>query len=269
MKIIKVLDGIVISDRKAKGQQERTLFIDENIGVEMADLNLSIDPVSVIDSMFDISGNQARANAQYQASETQRYYDNQWRMQQENRRRYEWRKEHDRADTYLQRLVEDAQKAGISPTVALGGSGYSPAMINVPSGQGGRVSGTYQRMSLPEARISASLVNKAKIDELASYHGARGISADADYKRLQAENLRNEFKQKWNRDGTPKMSGRGSLYVPFVDNIDEAKTWYDQGLVPMLNPDMNVELLETVGTGYWLRPRGETFEPAFMNNFTR
>lgn len=111
------------------------------------DYGVSLDPLGAADAIFDISGNQERADQQFAVSEQQRKLDNAYRTQATARsERYYW--ENVRRDkTKLQTLVADAKKAGISPLAALGSPGATPISLNMPSGQGGRVAGTYNRES--------------------------------------------------------------------------------------------------------------------------
>lgn len=140
------------------------------------DLDIGVNPFAAVDAVFDISGNQSRADQQIAHSEQQRYLDNRYRTEQDilNRQRYEEQKQ--RQDTYLTRLAKDAKVAGISLNAALGGPGYSPVNVSLPAGQGGRVSGTYQRGS------SASILNAMQLRT--SLAVAKKTEAEADSAKI-------------------------------------------------------------------------------------
>lgn len=181
-------------------------------------------------------------------TEAQRKIDNAFREKQfTTQEQWNTRKWNDR-NTVLQRLKQDAGKAGVSMLAALGGQGQSPQNISMPVGQGGRVSGNYQRQSAPEAKITATFM--------------RNQALDTDMKEIERElrMLDLLFKNKQYQDFlNPVEPQYPKLYLRGKNNYDEAVQMLKEGDFPYNNPDMNLEMPESVGGYYFTKPRPEGF----------
>lgn len=129
---------------------------------------LMVDPLGTADAIFDLSGNQERADQAYQTGEAQRKLDNAYRTQATARAEKHYYEAVRRDKNKLQTLVADAKKAGISPALAMGSPGATPISFNMPSGQGGRVAGTYTRESAFKGvtQIQRNLEKKTHLDNL-------------------------------------------------------------------------------------------------------
>lgn len=182
----------------------------------------------------------------WQASESQRALDNSWRtkMYWEDLRRYQ--KSIDRDDNKIQRLAADARKAGVSTMAALGGSAQSPAHISMPAGQGGRVSGNYQRNSGAQLSLTMDMLKKSKyeanIEELKYY----SLLAD-----VRSKNRR------WNQEIGLLPPDEKNVYIEANDNYEQATQWIKEGKFVAVNPDLNLEMPESVGGYYFAKPRPE------------
>lgn len=111
-------------------------------------IGITLNPFQLADDIFDFSGNQSRDQTRIDNSETQRRLDNEWRQKYFNEQKAQLFTERRRADDFLTRRAKDAKNAGISLLASMGGGSYSPQNIQMPQGQGGRVSGTYRSRSL-------------------------------------------------------------------------------------------------------------------------
>lgn len=217
-------------------------------------VNLSIDPVAAADAVFDISGTQsanrrAEARNEYWKQMDYRMDADKWRTSQL------WRiEDQKRADSSLQRLINDAQKAGISPNAALGVGGSAPISAQIPMGQGGRASGTYQRRSPFESIASMSIAAKSASDIALS----KKYEAEAFAAHWRGMNEQAEFFTPTKLPPIPGQEPRSSLpnlYIPVNNNYDEA---VNMGF-PVLNPDLNFEMNESVGSYYFFKPRPEGY----------
>lgn len=215
-------------------------------------LDIVLDPIGTLDAVFDFSGNQARADQQIAYSEEQRLLDNQYRARQERSYEQNLARERQRQDEYLQRLAVDAQKAGISLLSALGNPGATPMSLGMPSGQGGRVAGTYKRTPLPAMKAAYSVGQK--YDEADRYHGARLTQNQADYWYWKSKQVEGNFNSSFGNDPDPKGE-YPSLYIKAIDNSEEAMKWYEDGYWPANNPMLNLEYPESIGGYYYAKPR--------------
>jgi len=151
-------------------------------------------------------------------------------------------------------LAKDAKNAGISLMAALGSGGASPVNISMPSGQGGRVSGNYQRPTLPGIQATAD-TTPSKVQHLQT------LSLEEDVRGKRLDNaIRNlNWQEKYNQIynvGDPDLD---PLYVRLNNNYDEAAQWVTEGGFPVLNPNYNMEMNESVGSYYFFKPRPEGF----------
>lgn len=198
---------------------------------------------------------QARNDQVYQAR-----VDNRFRNKQfiENTRRYDL--DNYREDNRLRRIKKDAAAAGISTMAAMGLGGTTPSNIQMPVGQGGRVSGTYQRQSPVEARISMDMSRN-------SHNQALLIQAEADKATYEAWDMRNQYNLKWDHQtGLPRQQVEtiDPLYQRYLWNIEQARQWDADGYAVLPDPQAGIELPETVGFGYWSAPRVGAGEPSML-----
>lgn len=205
---------------------------------------------------FDLTSMLPNKNADRALSyqREQQIADNQFRnMAFQTQQEWNWRMWNDRKFS-LQNLVRDAAKAGISPLAALGSPGQSPMNITIPPGQGGRVAGTYSRKN-PVAIQAQAQIGAQTAAETAR---ASMYNAQADLYYWQARN----FEDKWTQGrydatipGRKEDRERESLYIKVKDNTPEASRWKSEGYVPLNNPNLNLEMPESIGGGYWAAPR--------------
>lgn len=201
-------------------------------------------------------GSGARQDRQINLSNQQAYKDNAFRENQAFKQEaWNWRMWDDRKFK-IQNLVQDAQKAGISPLAALGHSASSPMNISVPSGQGGRVSGTYQRGSPVQMQMSMAANKMAQGQAESVRLQNEGLSHDNVYKQTRNQIELLKLRQMNYGTGQNLME---PLYVPYRDNYDEASRWVEQGYFPIINPQANMEVNESVGSYYFFKPRPEGF----------
>lgn len=143
------------------------------------DYGINLNPVSAVDSILDFSGNKRRAeeqrardNARADRYERREVLDRLWNQQQyfESLRR---------DDSKLQRLVKDANAAGISPMAALGGPGAAPTNISIP-GQGGRAGGTYISKPYFDQNINKITEMSAMLNLAHTAKQIKKVDAEAD-----------------------------------------------------------------------------------------
>jgi len=207
-------------------------------------VSFNIDPVAIFDR---ISG---RDKDRYNDSNSQRLADNTYRTQQSLKQdEWNWRN-HRSSQTRIQSLVKDARAAGVSTLAALGAGGHSPANITVPAGQGGRVSGTYQRNS--PATVSVQPDGVDMLQRQQAHETLRGQRIDNVNRQLDT----NIKMLHWRQLSNPP-SDYPPMYMRGRNNYEEAQGWVHEGDFPYLNPDMNMEMPESVGGYYFFKPRPE------------
>lgn len=149
-----------------------------------------------------------------------------------------------------------ARRAGISPLAALGGAGYSPTNIQLPSGQSPVPSAN---MRSSGNKLSASIMLNAAEDKSALDKSQIDLNqTQAEYWQAKANEITNDnFKP-------PSESAAPNLYIKTTDNIKEAQQWKREGYHVTLNPDLNYEISESIGAAMWSRPllKGSTDNPA-------
>jgi hypothetical protein len=209
-------------------------------------VNIGLDPVGLLDTAFDISGNRARADRQWAASETQRTIDNQWRTKMFVDYNTKYHQALQREDNRLQRLVKDAKAAGLGPRAALGLSGYAPPNIAVPGQAGGRVGGV-TRTKLPS--MTVSMTPGQAYDDTVRFHQARLLQFQADKAYYDMATARDEYNGVLNEEVMP------GVWMRARDNREEAMRWYEEGYFPYVRPELNLETPESVGGYYFAVPR--------------
>jgi hypothetical protein len=192
---------------------------------------------------------QTRSDQLYQARGDNQFRNTQFRTQEE----WNWRKWNDRKNT-IKNIVEDARKAGVSTLAALGGTGSTIPSINIPVGQGGRVSGRYQSQTPLEMQVSLRTEAETRKENSQSNF----YDAQANFLNWKARQLQTEFYTPKPLAPLPQHDPAASvidpLYVRLQDNLSEAAKWVDQGYIPALNPDYNFELPEVTGQYYFSLP---------------
>lgn len=200
--------------------------------------SISLNPM---DFFTDKGDRQVRR--QWSASEQQRQSDNEFRNRSYAENKRQFQQIFHANQNRVQNLVKDARAAGVSPLAAMGAGGSSPMNISMPVGQGGRVSGNYSRNSAFQLKLQAST--------------GRLSEAQANKAEWQALRERNAYKKEMLEleDIINRVDENLKLYIPTVDNTDQARSWYEKGILPMVNPDLNLEAPETFGAYYHLSPR--------------
>lgn len=161
----------------------------------------------------------------------------------------EWRqREWDFKDKKIQTLVTDARRAGISPLAALGSAGTQAPSFNIPVGQGGRISGkerstiSYNPTQVKsEGQLYHEQLN-TQAATIANQNAATQSVIKTEMMRLELEKLREQ------------TSDIPNLYLKAYPNTDEAVEMIRQGYMPYLNPEMNFEMLETIGSYHYGKP---------------
>lgn len=179
----------------------------------------------------------------------QQNLDNQFRREQADLAE-EWRNiERQDRNTVIQRTVSDARRAGIGPLAAMGAAGSHASSYSVPVGQGGRVSGR----SRPSATLSFGAGDQRNDPLTEAITEKAQHDADIAGYKAEQEHIRsmNMYDERFNKSQSPMPN----VYLPAVDNIDQARDMIKQGLIPYLNPDLNLEMPEVVGGYYFGKPR--------------
>lgn len=144
----------------------------------------------------------------------------------------------------LQNLVRDAKKAGIGINAVLGSGGASPMQVNMPTGQGGRVSGNYGRNPVLNDVMKFQLEQQAKSSIL-----------DNNIKHEQWQKLQTErqilLKEYSDMFAPKSFDPRIGMYVPVYDNRDELTGRYGDTVTLFPNPDINLETPESLGMYYY------------------
>lgn len=213
-------------------------------------INLNFDPTDPFGRKADKRYQETR-----ESSEEQRRLDNIYRQQMRTEDHLRYNQARRDQLNRIQNLKVDAQKAGVSLMAALGSPGSSPAHVTMPAGQGGRAAGLYQRKSSPELLVSANLAAQSNIQ-------TESQKLDLQIKELQYFDLLVDVKRKnrsFNQDVglLPPQDSRPSVYVNAMDNYNQAVEWIEQGGFPILNPELNLEMPESVGGYYFAKPRPE------------
>ncbi len=159
----------------------------------------------------------------------------------------------------LTNLVADAKNAGISPLAALGQGGAAPISISMPSGQGGRVSGNYQRQG--KAEIQANIDVMSSLQKQLLTEQVRGANLDNQGKQHD-----NNYKL-WMLHEAHYPSNNPNVmqdfYQGYNTNYDEAQRDIARGETWVVNPDAGIQPNEFMGTYYHLKPYPEgTFNQA-------
>jgi hypothetical protein len=213
-------------------------------------VGISIDPTGIVEGAFDLSGNQKRADRAFSFNQAQSFRDERFRIDERDYSRQWAREERQRQDTRLQRLKADAEKAGIGINAALGIGGSAPVNIQFPRAQGGRAMGTYQRQSPVEGLMTFQLQQQAK----KSKYESDSEESRAELLRWQAALAQDEFYiQRAKHMGL--ISSDPNFYIRVHDNYSEAVDWISQGYQVTVNPELNMDLPETVGAYYHFKPR--------------
>lgn len=217
----------------------------------MADFGLSFNPIGAIDALTDFSGNQSRADRAYadQAAYNQR-------SEQLDNKKYQFSREQylqgmRRDDNKLQRLVADANKAGVSISTALGAAPSSPVQVSIP-GHGTRRAGTANAKAMPQSQMS---INPNSEQTEAQKHltvsALNQSRADADYAFYRMLNEKGRWeKSRADANALPELPNRYEFYR---DNTKEAIEHYQKGGY-VLPSGASMELPETLGGYNYFRP---------------
>jgi hypothetical protein len=211
---------------------------------------------------LDISGLFGGRDHGLEAQLRQAHIDNVFRGRQANLAE-SWRiREWNDRGNRIQRLAQDAKKAGVSTLAALGAGGSAPANITVPAGQGGRVSGVSQKRS-PSLSLNTNLLNQF----------TEKAELETDITRIKRDKAELDlWSHPFYEGGTVVLNNgeaishgeylRRKHQIPIENmfearrwNIEDAKKWHDDPeLVPMLKGS-SLEMPESIGGAYWVAPR--------------
>lgn len=205
-------------------------------------IGFNVNPFSFIETRSD------------RRAERQRNLDNEFRREQADLgEEWRWRSLHE-GRRGISNIVQDARRAGVSPLAALGAGGTTAPSFNIPTGQGGRVQGRkYGSMSIQTQR-NKELSHMEKLAEVTALDNAKNVEQFNSYRaareRLQYMNERLDWMRRVEgQEDLPKM------YKRAIDNTDEAVGWIRQGQFPYMNQDLNLEMPESVGGYYFVKPR--------------
>ena len=177
---------------------------------------ININPVAAADMLFDISGNQARADRA--AAETARL--NNMSIRAEQKRQFfaeqQWRDQKEMHRTRFQTLKADAEKAGMTVHQALGGAGSVPTGVSIP-GQGSRIApdartkelGNIMQLSIAKREHAGGEIAQNQIFE---------SSANAAYAHYRFLNEQMRYNEAINKD-PERLPNKYDLYN---DNTQEA-----------------------------------------------
>lgn len=206
---------------------------------------ISLDIGGLADSVFDFSGNQARADKQIAAQETwnratfgldqEKFWDSQDR----------YRKEYDYRQNQFQNLVRDANKAGISISTALGASGSSPISTSIPGHSGKTVAGnSYAKNYSGKAMMDMDVIGQSQKTLMYNQALEQQFQADLAYWNSKQAELDYNLST-----GSPYPK----KYQLYDDNIDEARKWIKNGgfVVPH---GASMELPESIGAYHFGKP---------------
>lgn len=238
--------------------------------------SIEFDPIQTLDTFFDISGNQRRAdqqiaqqnqyNARANFLDEQKFHHS--RLQYaESKARY--RRQMERDDNKLQRLVKDANAAGISISTALGAPGSTPISAQIPGmpGHGTRVAGNAKQIDtsgLLKAQVQMGVAKSAQELEAFSYDiNRKRFDSDFAFYRMLQE------KAKWEASRNPEQPQLPNRYDLYRNNYDEAVEHVNKGgwAIPA---GASMEMPETIGGYYFMKPYGDSTIthdiPNFFNN---
>lgn len=208
--------------------------------MQMSGFGISINPAEIA----SYSQNKKMFNASREDQLRQAAIDNQFRTEQWNYYKGQQNQIFNERHSRLQNLRRDAEKAGIGINAALGVGGSSPISINMPSGQGGRVSGNYSRNSA--------------IGDIAQFQmemAAAGSALDNKIKNEQSLKLQTENailrKQLHDMHNPQPLDDRYGMYVPAYDNREGLINKYGNDITLFPNPDINLETPESLGLYYY------------------
>lgn len=145
--------------------------------------SISIDPFSAVDSVFDLSGNQNRADRAYQSSEKWNQIGHRFDREKFEFSKQQYRDQKLAQENRLQNLVKDAEAAGISVSTALGAAPASPVTVGIPGSTTKRVASN--QYSNPLAGSSSLQIAEATVRTNNAV--ARKTEAEAD--KAELDNL--------------------------------------------------------------------------------
>ena len=184
------------------------------------DFGVSMNPLASIQAQFNADRNY---DLQRQQMNQQTQYNQ--RSEQLDNKKYHFAREQylegmRRDDNKLQRFVQDANKAGVSISTALGAAPSTPVQVSIP-GHGTRRAGTAaQKQNVDMGSVNMQIGTKRNETALQTdIHNLHRTRADADYAfyRMLKE------KQDWERSRGPAVPETPpNRYELYTDNTKEA-----------------------------------------------
>ena len=212
----------------------------------MPELGLSLNPIQVLDSITDFSGNQARADQQLQQQNTWNKYSHKLDQQKYWFSKQQYHEGKIRDDNKIQRLVKDANNAGVSISTALGANPSAPVQVSIP-GHGTRVAGTARAQPIPQAQAQISPAQQhATVSQL------NRDRADADFAFYRMLNEKARW-EKSRADAHAPPEAYPNRYEFYTDNTKEAIKHYQNGGY-VLPAGSSMELPESFGLYNYSRP---------------
>lgn len=209
----------------------------------MSGIGISIDPMAPFQyNQLNNQFNQSRSDNLRQAG-----IDNQFRTEQWNYYKGQQDKIFGERHSRLRNLRRDAEAAGISMNAALGLGGATPVSLNLPSGQGGRVSGNYSRKGMFTDAL------KVQLQQQKETHQVDTQIKQAEWQRIQTETqiLRKKLHDMFYPPAPQAYDPRLGMYVPVTDNREQLYAQYGNDVTLFPNPDINLEMPETLGLYYY------------------
>lgn len=217
----------------------------------MPDYGISIDPLGAADMLFDISGNQARADRAYHQQNVYNQISTQLDRKKYDFARLQYIEGKRRDDNKLQRLVADANKAGISISTALGAAPSTPVSVSIP-GHGTRVAGTAKAKQMPSSNLQITPQDVVSMEQQSNITNRTKAEADYAFFRMLNE------KEKWEQSRAKAQQGDipenlPNRYQLYYDNTKEAIEHYqNDGYV--MPTGAQWELPQTLGGYEYFRP---------------
>lgn len=216
---------------------------------------ISIDPLSWI------SGNEDRRLAEQQAAEQRNLnaLDRQFEKEKFFWSQHSQRKQWQREDNRFQRLVADANKAGISVTTALGAGGSTPVSVGIPGHTGKRIAGNrIGRNGTGAIRAEMEFANQ--VTRKHAHDSALEQQFQADLAYWRSKQAETDYWKSQKDAPLPKK------YTLYDDNTEEARKHISSGgyVIPT---GASMELPESIGAyqygvPYWKEENFMNFDPS-------
>jgi len=205
----------------------------------MSGINFSLDIGQAAESLFDISGSQARQQAAIDQQERWNRADRRFDREKFGWAQYQQRKSWTREDSRFQRMLADANKAGISLSTALGAGGATPTTVGIPGHSGTRVMGNQRGPSMRGAMAAEFAFANAMTKKM-QHDSALEQQFQADLAYWNSKQAEQDYAKSSQNSPLPKK------YLLYDNNLDEAQRHIRSGGFVIPN-GASMELPESIG----------------------